>query len=504
MTYDVEERPLVKIAFGEIVHESNTFTSVRTGIDSFENNGFYQGSELFQKMVGVGPIGGFLKRVDESEIDYELIPLVRAYEFAGGVILKQTFDLLLEKLIVPLRNAGFLDGGFLSLHGAAVTENDDDLEGTILEIVREVVGRDALIVVSLDHHANITTRMVAAADMLVGHQSQPHDTFDTGLKSSSLFLKCLNDHIRPTLAWRKIPMITPQDHYLTSSGPMKDWFDRARILEQRQGVIDVSLYPMQPWLDVKEAGWSVVVHTVDLPELAEDLAEEMAEYVWRLRRSFWKSSRLAPDEAVRCTYLADKGLVILADIGDAVYAGASGDSTCLLKEFLNQSEGRTEMILLPMVDHEAVNMSFDTGIGGRVDLVLGGRLDNVFSSPVEVSAEVIALSEQYIADLGERGTCELGSTALIKIGGVYVVVMERAVAAINYPILYTHLGVNLCKAHAVVLKTGSNFQNFGFWCRRLIRVDSPGVTQSTLNAFKWNRIPRPIYPLDGDLGNWKV
>ena len=49
-----------------------------------------------------------------------------------------------------------------------------------------------------------------------------------------------------------------------------------REMEHRPGVIDVSPYPMQPWLDVAEGGWAVVVHTDNDPALAESLAAECA------------------------------------------------------------------------------------------------------------------------------------------------------------------------------------------------------------------------------------
>jgi hypothetical protein len=51
-------------------------------------------------------------------------------------------------------------------------------------------------------------------------------------------------------------------------------------------------------------------------------------------------------------------------------------------------------------------------------------------------------------------------------------------------------------ARMVVAKTASNFQFFTRWRNGLIRVDTPGTTQSNLHAFNWKRLPRPIYPLD--------
>ena len=133
--------------------------------------------------------------------------------------------------------------------------------------------------------------------------------------------------ISPVMAWQRIPLITPQDQFLTSDGPMKEWFDLARELENRPGVLDVSPYPMQPWLDVAEGGWAVVVHTDADPELAREVAAEMSARAWKLREEFWKSERVSVADAVRSAVAADDGLVILSDTGDSVYGGAPGDNT---------------------------------------------------------------------------------------------------------------------------------------------------------------------------------
>ncbi len=492
----------MRIACGEFVQETDTFTPARTGLESFEAYGIYQGDALLERMVGIGPIGGFLQAKNERQVHCELIPLMRAWAGAGSTILAETFDQLLEMLLDPLRAARPLDGVFLSLHGAAATEQDDDLEGAVLEAVRSVIGPHVPLVVPLDHHANITSRMVAAANMLVGHETQPHDTIATGLKAGRLLFQWLLDGRRPAMAWRKIPMITPQDQYLTSGGPMKAWFDQARALEQRDEVMDVSPYPMQPWLDVREAGWAVVVHTVDDQVLADELAADMANRAWRARDDFWKSERVAPEEAVRRAYAAEQGLVILSDTGDSVYGGAPGDSTCLLKHILEQAGDESAIMLVPMVDQLAIGAAFAAGTGARLDLELGARIDNVFSQPVFISATVAALSENHIVDMGERGPVKLRRTAFLRAGGVCVVVMEHGVFGINHPVLCTHLGIDVDQARAVVVKTASNFQFFAPWRRELIRVNSPGMTQSDLTAFEWRHAPRPLYPLDEELTDW--
>ena len=103
-------------------------------------------------------------------------------------------------------------------------------------------------------------------------------------------------------------MITPQDQFLTSHGPMKEWFDLAREMETRPGVLAASPIPMQPWLDVKEGGWSAVVYTDNDPELAQSLADELANKAWDLREQFWIMDLTPPDGAIHKA-VAGEGLL---------------------------------------------------------------------------------------------------------------------------------------------------------------------------------------------------
>ncbi len=483
----------MRIAFAEIAQETDSFSPMVAELADFEAYGLYFGDEILQRMQGVGPIGGFLE-VAAAERQVELLPLIRAWGSAGGMITVAALDFLVGRLLDGLKQSLPIDGVFLSLHGAAASQQIDDVEGHVLQAVRSVVGNNVPIVVALDHHANITQQMIDCADVLVGHETQPHDPPSTGRKAAKLLFRMLRGEIRPTVAWRKIPLITPQDQFLTSAGPMQQWFDRARELERRNGVLDVSPYPMQPWLDVAEGGWAVIVHTNDDLEAAEALAKEMADLAWQLRDQFWVSERAAPDEAVRRADKAEQGLVILSDTGDSVYGGAPGDNTCLLRALLDHNV--RGMALVPMVDSEALEQVLAAGVGAVVTLELGGKVDRAFCRPVAVTAEVAAVSTGFVVDLHDRGVCDLQRTALLKTGSVHIALLGHRSFAINHPILYTHLGIDMTDAKMVVVKTASNFQFFTRWRRELIRVDTPGTTQSDLTAFDWRRIPRPIYPLD--------
>jgi len=490
----------MRIAIAELVQETDSFSPLRTGLAEFENYGLFRGDEILERTRHAGPIGGLLEIAGAQPGKVELVPLLRAWAAAGGPIAHATFTQLSQEIIERLHAAGPVDAVFLSLHGAAATESEDDVEGALLADVRQLVGDRVPIVVPLDHHANITRRMVANADLLIGHETQPHDTVATGRKAARLLFRLLAGEISPVVAWQKIPMITPQDQYLTASGPMKTWFDRARDFERQPGVLDVSPYPMQPWLDVAEGGWAVVVHTDKDTSLARRVAADMAELAWQLRRQFWRSERLAPAEAVRQAVAADQGLVILSDTGDSVYGGAPGDNTCLLREMLAQQIPC--LALVPVVDAEAVAAAAAAGVASRITLSVGGRHDCVFSQPVTLTGRVAALSEGMTMEIPDRGVCRVGRTALIECGAVRVVLMDNRSFAINFPLLYTHLGIDVADAKMVVVKTASNFQFFSRWRKHLIRVDTPGTTQSDLSAFRWHHLPRPIDPFD-EMAGWQ-
>ena len=78
-----------------------------------------------------------------------------------------------------------VDGVYLDLHGAMVTEQYDDGEGELLRRVRAVIGPDMPLIVSLDLHANVTPLMAELADRLVIYRTYPHiDMSATGARAA--------------------------------------------------------------------------------------------------------------------------------------------------------------------------------------------------------------------------------------------------------------------------------------------------------------------------------
>lgn len=487
----------MRIAIAQFSQETDTFTPLVSDVSNFEATSLLFGGSILNRPEGNDALDG-ARLFFRDKTDVELLPVLSAKAVSGGKLKEEALHYFSAKLVEGLRSQLPFDALLLSLHGATVSEQTDDVCGYLLEEVRQLLSPDIPVVVPLDHHANITRRIVEHATLVAGHETQPHDLAATGRKGAANLYDLMKRKPRITTAWVKIPMIAPQDQFLTSAGAMKRWFDEARRLEKDARVLSISLFPMQPWIDVEEGGWAVVVYTENNREMAASIARKLAQQVWDSREQFWVSERLPPAEAVRKAVEAKKGLVILSDTGDAVSGGAPGDSTCLLGEMVRQRIPC--QAFLPVVDSMAVAQAFEQGLG-KASLIVGGRCDP-FSEPIRLNGRITALSEGLKLESG-RGITDIGRTVLFEVENVKIVLMAKSSYAVNQPILYTHLGLRIEDAKMVVLKTGSNFQYFAPWRRMLVRADTPGTTQSDLTALEWRKLPRPIYPLD-PISQWNA
>jgi microcystin degradation protein MlrC len=491
----------MRIAIAKWGQETSSFSPVMTTVDTFRDFGIFEGAEMLEPAKCVGSVAGFLEAAAESGLEWTPVPLFRAWAGASGIITDETLRYFEDKLREGLQAALPVDAFYFDLHGAGQAESEPDTEGYLLQVSRQILGENVPIVIALDHHGNMTQLMVDCADGLVGHRTQPHEPFDTGKQAGKMLFGILKGEIKPTMAWQKIPMITHQEQFLTSQGPMKVWFDLGREMETRPKVVSTSNFPMQPWLDVPEGGWASVVVTNDDMPLAQQLAAELAEKAWTMREDFWKMDSVPAEVAIQKAVAAEKGLIVLSDTGDAVFGGASGDNTVILAEMLKQQI--TQIALVPMADAAAVDKAIAAGVGSTITVELGGKLDTNFCKPVTVTATVERIGGGHIQEefIGME-SFEMGHAVLLKAGSIYIVVTEARGIGGNHPIVYRHFGIEPGDAKMVVVKTASNWQYYRPMISEVIRVNTPGATMSPLQNFDWKLLPRPIYPLD-DLQEWQ-
>ncbi len=491
----------MRIALIHVGQETNDFNPLPTTLRDYASFGIFEGPQIVRRFHDKGQIGGYLQAIEQSGLQVETVPIIRGWAVAGGRITREAYDFFDRKIRDGLKAAGPIDALALQLHGACASQDIDDVEGAQLQACRDVLGAAVPIVLGLDHHANITRKMVALSTAIVAHRTQPHDPFDTGRIGAEVLLKILFKGARPTTAWRKLPLLSHQEQFLTSHGPMKVWFDRARALEADPRVLQASNYPMQPWLDVAEGGWSTIVVTDNDPALAERLADELADLAWSLRAEFQKKEALSIDDAVRLAEAAEKGLVVLSDTGDTVFGGAAGDSNLILESMLRL--GIRSRALIPMIAPETVDRLVRCGVGTQVTLPVGGNVATQFFQPLEVTGTVRRIGGGVV-DLTEhyQDEVDMGRAVVFDVGPLTLLISELRGVAGNLPDVYRALGVEPSDYKIAVLKTASNFQYFASITSQVIRVDTRGPGQSDVFGLPWKRIPRPVYPLD-EIAHWR-
>lgn len=485
----------MRIALIHISQETNDFNPSLTTLADFKAFGLYEGEEIVRRFGAIGQIGGHFEAVTRSGHTVETVPVIRGFAVAGGRIDSASRQHFLARIRAGLKAAGKIDGLALQLHGACAADGLDDVEGEQAALCRELLGANVPIVLGLDHHANVTELMVRSVDAIVAHRTQPHDPFDTGVLGTSLLIRLIRDRLKPVTAFRKIPLVSHQEQFLTKQAPMKTWFDRARAMERDPRVLQACPFPMQPWLDVDNGGWAVTVTTDGDRALADKLADELADLCWSLRDAFQVREAISVDAAVRVGDAEPSGLVVLSDTGDTVFGGSAGDSNVILEAVLRLKPKGT--VLVPLIGPKAVAQMIAAGEGATTTVQLGGEIATRFFKPIEVTGRVRKIGGGIIkATDNHQSEFDMGRSVVFEAGSAIVLASELRGMGGNLPDIYRAFGIEPREHKMAVLKTASNFQYFASITSRIIRADTRGPGQSDVFTLPWTRTPRPIYPLE--------
>jgi len=483
----------MKIAIASILQESNTFSPVYTRYDDFSP---VFGEDALRRHEGkLTEMGGFIDILRSAPVD--IAPVCAAWAITANRLLRPDFELLLTRFEEALGGTG-ADAFLFAMHGAQTAGGEDDVEGCLLSRAREILGRGKPIVVTLDLHANITRRMIAMADAIVGYHTYPHvDMFETGQKAGRLMLKIMDGSVTPAMAFRKLPLIVPAENCQTYRGPMHQLIQAAQAAEKAGEAEAVSIFPVQPWLDIDEMGCAVVSVTNNDPERAQKQANCLARFLWDGKRDY--DVRLVPVEsAIEAALQMEQGLVVIAESSDSTGSGSPGDSTGVLKHLVKAPLKRPAAIFL--VDPEAVRRAFEAGPGSTLNLSLGGAFDREHSQPVDVTAYVRLISDgRWTARARGYNTgivTSMGRSAVLEVGQVQILVAERSAMTVD-PELFRSHGISPEYCGIVVVKSPNGFRAaYEPIANAIFMVDTPGVSTANLSALPFRRVPRPIYPLD--------
>jgi microcystin degradation protein MlrC len=486
-----------RIAVAGFMHESNTFTPLRTDRAAFAAQSLCFGPALREEWRAAHhEMGGFLTALAEERS--EVVPLVMAWATPSGPVADAVLDEITAYLSDELRRQR-PDGLLLALHGAMVAESYPDGDGEILHRLRQALGPTFPIVVTFDLHGNLSPRQINSCHAAVAYRTCPHvDQVECGQRAAALLRLIVQGRVRPVQALAKPPVIVNIMAHDTSREPLRSLMEEARRLEEQPGILAVSLLPGFAYADVPQMGPSVVVVADGDEVRARREADRLAEQLWDAREQF--VSRL-PDAAtaVAKALRAERLPVVLVDTGDNVGGGSAADGTVLLAEMLRQ--GATDGVVCLFAPEEA-RQGAAAGVGQVLRLTVGGKVDRLHGDPVTVTGRVRVLhdgtyTEPAVRHGGKR-TNHMGLTALVEIEGRNLLVLTSQ----RHPPFslgqLTCLGIQPAAQRLLVVKAAIAYKAaFAPVAGTIIEVDTPGLTAVNPERFTYRHIHRPMFPLQG-------
>lgn len=509
-----------KIALLGAILESNRFAPPAELLD-FTSLTWLAGDALLSEARATTPklateFAAFVRAMDATG-DWVPVPCMLAASHPAGPVRKAVIEEVIATSEEMLRAAGPVDAVYICNHGAMVAEHDHDPDGLLMSRIRGVVGPDVPIAATLDLHANISERMVEACDLIVGYRTNPHvDQIERGEETAFSFRRILASGVRPKIAHVKLPLVPASVTLLSAEPPYGTLIDlgQRRQAEYRGEVLNVSVFGNFLFSDTPDNGLSIVVTAREDAQAAKDLALELADRAWSLRKDFVRQLT-SVEEAVAISLGQasgqasgqDRPPVIFSDAGDNPGGGGSGRTTELLAAL--HAAGVSNCLFGSFCDPELASEAHRAGVGNRFKARFNRSCDTTVSwaqwdLPFEADAEVLALHDGDV--VGERGMTAgrrlaLGPSAALRIGGITVVVITDRTQTAD-PVFFHMLGLDITSARTVVVKSRGHFRaGFSNWFSpsEVFEVDTGGLTSPVHDRWPLTHLPRPNYPMDEDI-----
>ncbi len=306
------------------------------------------------------------------------------------------------------------------------------------------------------------------------------------------------------MAHVKLPLIAPNQSMVTTwQSPLKIAIDRAREIEREPGVVAATVLGGFPFSDVPFTSVATIVVTDNDPALAKRYANELASICWE-RRADFTIHPTPVDEAIAEAMAGAPGSVyVLADISDSGASGTAGDGTAVLAGLL-KAKARSAAVA-QIMDAEAVAACIAAGVGSTVTLNVGGKHDRLHGEPVEVTGMVRLIHEGHFPIAGPMGAgtvASRGKTVVLEIdgpGGIELQLTELRGHPhdLNF---FRAFGIEPTERRILVLKSAAHFRAaFEPIATKVIEVEAPGISSPDLHRFPYQRLRRPVYPLDPDV-----
>ena len=485
----------MKIAIAGVYLEASTFS-----VDTARERAFVEmrGQELLDSYEWERRLGPLVD-------DVEWFPSLRAMgNTASGPADPGLFDRYVGEIVADLAEHGPFDGLYLDMHGAMNVLGREGAEESFLRAVREVVGDEPVISLSMDPHGNFSRELAELVDLAACHRHSPHiDTWQTRERAVTNLIETIRSGKRPLKAWVRVPVLLPGERTSTVVEPANTVFGGLIPAIERHGVLDANLWVGFAWADEARNAAGVLVTGFDAAAITA-CAEEIAGWYWDAREDFvivvdhsgdW-------DEALAYGMGSAVAPVFVSDSGDNQTAGGTGDVTYALARTLATSgfaESGRSILFAGIVDEETVDAAAAAGVGAVLDRAIGAGLDSRYAGPVAGPWTVVALIDGYTEGEGVQGAALENGVVSVTVQRIPVVFAPgddvawkgRRKPGLSWWPEATGFDI-------VVVKNGYLFPGQVALAADTFMAITPGATDLDFDRLPFERVTRPLFPFDRD------
>ncbi|MEH6526124.1 MAG: M81 family metallopeptidase [Sneathiella sp.] len=487
----------MRLLIAMMKHETNTFSPIIADWQRFQDWSAYLGEDALKAYEGTGmPFGAYVELARAAGA--EIITPVAAEAMPSGPVTEHAFNMMADAILDAVR--GGVDAAMLDLHGAMVADHTDDGEGTLLERIREI-DPDLPIAVTLDLHCNLTDKIMDNCTALIGYKTYPHvDMYEVGKQIGEVLLDSMAGKVNPVMSWGNTQLLSQTLRQGTDNEPMATLIRMCCEAEQEPGVLAATAFGGFALADIRDAGNSVIVVTDGDKAKADEIRDRILAKAWDLREDFVYEHTPLEEQVAKAKEMTE-GPVLLLDHADNCGSGATQDVMTVIAEVLRQ--GLEDVAVGAVWDPAAVQEMQKSGIGSTITLKLGGKTDmpqiGEVGEPLMLTGTVKTLTNGEWIVRGPMYTgvkVFMGPTAVLETENMEIVIVSNHHEPWDTGV-FTSVGIQPEYKRYLILKSRIHYRaGFASIGKATLTLDGKGVTTSDNNLLRYEKVRRPIYPLD--------
>ena len=481
-----------------LFHETHSFLYHKTGLKEFCEGGISIGPDVISNNIGNGsPADGFLDYADTQE--WSIIPAIQMMANPSGIVMQEVIEFFYKHFFESFeKHCADIDGIFLVLHGAMVSEGSDDVEGDLFREIHSRLtakGINIPVVAVIDFHANVSKDMTDLSTCLYSYRMNPHtDARKAAVEAATLFGILMRGQ-KATQHHLGTPYVIPPTGLATASDPMKAVLTRARAIElQDPDILCINVMGGYSYADIVDCGFSLNCCTSGVASVAQGYLDELLlVFEANMSGAYPKEATLEMVLKRIDTEPRGSGPILLVEPADNIGGGTPGDGTGLLSPLLDS--GRKNIIAI-LNDPKAASQCHTLKVGDQVSLLIGAKLDNHHGAPIKFDGTIRHLSDGQF-DLENKNShlasmvgihIDMGLCAVLRNEQVTILLTSRKTPPMDLGQLHSQ-GIRPENADYVVVKAAVSHKDaYDPIAAASYNVESVGLCTSNLKALPYQKL----------------